>query len=213
MYLKKHQTFFYIFHRIKNIFFNFILNFIFKYRPWIVEGAFFYLNRNISKKHFGLEIGSGYGTVYFAKKSKRLISIETDQYWFLKIKKILIEEHLIKKVSLQLFKIQNNLQIKKYIEFIKKFKNETFDYVIIDGKFRAETCKVAIPKVKRGGMLIIDNVNRYLPSRSKSPSSTRKFQSKMWRDNYKKIKDWKCLIYSNNITDTAIFIKKKNDKR
>ena len=48
----------------------------------------------------------------------------------------------------------------------KGVKNKSLDFILIDGKIRDFSTLESIPKIKSGGMLIIDNFQRYLPSKS-----------------------------------------------
>ena len=43
--------------------------------------------------------------------------------------------------------------------------------VVIDGAYRAHVTKLVMPRLRPGGVMIIDNVNWYLPSRSRAPGS------------------------------------------
>ena len=51
------------------------------------------------------------------------------------------------------------------------FADASLDFALVDGHYRDYSAKFILPKIKPGGMLIIDNVNWYLPCRSKAPNS------------------------------------------
>jgi hypothetical protein len=48
-----------------------------------------------------------------------------------------------------------------YAAFIDRFPDHSFDLVIIDGRARAACIQHAIPKVKKGGYLLVDDSERY----------------------------------------------------
>jgi hypothetical protein len=47
-----------------------------------------------------------------------------------------------------------------YVRAIDAYPNDFFDFVIIDGHARLSCIKNSIPKIKRGGMLVLDNSDR-----------------------------------------------------
>ncbi|HEY4655003.1 MAG TPA: class I SAM-dependent methyltransferase, partial [Cyclobacteriaceae bacterium] len=47
-----------------------------------------------------------------------------------------------------------------YFSFITVFPNGHFDFIFIDGRARIECTLNAIPKLKKGGMLVLDNSDR-----------------------------------------------------
>ena len=81
---------------------------------------------------------------------------------------------------------------------------------MIDGKFRDYSALKSIEKLKPNGFLIIDNINRYIPSSSKSPSSIRDLSqtSDKWIEFINNTKNYNKYIFTNNVTDTGIFEKK-----
>jgi len=59
-------------------------------------------------------------------------------------------------------------------------------------------------------MLIIDNVNRYLPCLSKAPSSRRPALgpvTPVWAEVADGLRGWRTIWTSSGVTDTAIFIR------
>jgi hypothetical protein len=52
------------------------------------------------------------------------------------------------------------LSFEEYVKAIDPFPEEHFDLVVVDGRVRNCCIKRAIPHVKRGGYLIVDNTDR-----------------------------------------------------
>ncbi len=131
-----------------------------------------------------LEYGSGLSSVFFAGKVGELTSIEHHEGWFLKVQRLLTDRR-IQNVNL-LFIPQNSegeagapsfqktnalegFRYRKeyyhYFEKVTEFPNGYFDVVLIDGRARVECALNVLPKIRKPGMLILDNSERerYLP--------------------------------------------------
>jgi len=117
--------------------------------PWFTYPAFEFINQfDLSQKTI-FEWGSGNSSVYFAKRSKQIISIEHDEAWFNKQQiKLLPNQQLI------------HLNDNSYYEAILS-NDQLFDIVIVDGILRDECLKIAMNKITEGGMLILDNADRH----------------------------------------------------
>lgn len=114
--------------------------------PWYTYPSIEYLKQiDFSKKKF-FEYGSGYSSLFWAKRVKTLISVENDKEWYKKIvKKILKNQKIV------FLKNAND-----YINSIKK-NNNKYDVIIIDGSSRYKCAKKALPLLKRNGFIILDN--------------------------------------------------------
>ena len=142
--------------------------------------------------------------LWFANNSKYIHSIETNKVWYDKI----ISEYLSKN-NLKIYFCEEILE--NYLKLLDSFESRKFDYILVDGKFRDHTALRSIKILKNKGFLIIDNINRYIPSFSKSPTSIRHLSetTKEWKEFINQTKNFKKYVFTNNITDTGIFIKNK----
>ena len=98
-----------------------------------------------------------------------------------------------------------------YIKQISLLEDESLDFVLVDGVLRDLSTLVSIPKIKTGGLLIIDNFQRYLPSKSISPFAI-DINGKPLNELWESIEDlylskWKKIHTSNGVNDTVIFFK------
>lgn len=193
-----HWTLRYIYNRYRLAFFEFFHQDF----PWLVKDAIKILDKILNKNCIGLEFGSGRSTVWFAKRVKYLISIESNKFWLNKVNAKLKKEKL-NNVSL-LFKDKST-----YVDVVDELSEEYFDFVLVDGELRDVCAYKSIPKIKRGGLLIIDNINWFVPSNSHSPASRQEgFESLLWKEIIEeKIKNWKQIWLSNGVTDTLICFK------
>lgn len=162
-----------------------------KHIPWIVYEAKKWLDSYLGKDMTVFEWGSGGSTIYFSKKSKKIISIEHNKEWHAKVSAAIRHEK-IKNCSYFLivpqksifarflpygsytyvsktFKEHANLSFSDYAKKIDEYSNEAFDLVVVDGRSRVACMSHAIKKIKKGGFLLLDNSERnlYLPAMNK----------------------------------------------
>lgn len=175
--------------------------------PWISPACIRILNSILIKKMKGLEYGSGISTIYFARKTGNLVSIEHDKIWHEHIRTLLAKSKL-SNVNYILIspdrpeskkKIENrckaefdseNMNYKAYFEYMSSFPENHFDFILIDGRARVECSRRAIDILKSGGIFILDNSER-----------TR----------YKPVHDmlngWQKVHTTTGLTDTTIWFK------
>jgi predicted O-methyltransferase YrrM len=170
--------------------------------PWLTRDAVKILSSLARPEDSAIEFGSGRSTLWFAKRIAHLVSFEHDPDWFRKVKGML-EESAARNVE------QHLKEGKAYVSDIAGYRDEGFDFALVDGVYRDECALAVLPKIKRGGFLIIDNCNWFLPSASVSPDSRRTdFAKGGWEELYAdRMKGWRQILTSNGVTDTAFFFK------
>jgi len=140
--------------------------------PWLTEGAISFLREFIVKNPLPkvLEFGSGASTLWFDKLSSIVISIEHNQEWFNIINPLVSEKTKIifhKANNIKNPGGQNNIWL-DYTDFIdddysieaRKFPNDYFDIILIDGRNRVLCCQEARQKLKSKGLIVLDNSER-----------------------------------------------------
>ena len=153
-----------------------------------------------------MEFGSGRSTIWIAKRIKFLHSIEYKNDWYEIILNSIKKNKLKKKVNIKLM-----IKKKDYIQIINNFKNESLDFCLVDSIWRDHVALNVLPKLKKGGILVLDNANWYLPSNSMSPNSIKIYQkhwSKTFAKFHKKVKNWRNIWTTNGVSDTSIWIRK-----
>ncbi len=97
----------------------------------------------------------------------------------------------------------------EYCQIFNELKPGSIDIALVDGKHRAYTALKNIPLLKPGGILLIDNVNWFLPSDTNSPTSvkTEDQMTEEWKEVYDIIKKYRSTWTSNGVTDTAFYFK------
>ena len=113
--------------------------------PWYTYPAIEYIKQLDFSDREVFEYGSGNSTIFWSKLAKRVVSIENNQKWYETIAKGVVEN-----VEVRL--IENDAL---YIQEILNHKS--FDVIVIDGSHRLECARVAINKLKSGGIIILDN--------------------------------------------------------
>lgn len=143
--------------------------------PWMTVPAIKLLESYVFPGTNVFEYGSGASTLFFGSKGAKVTSIEHDSVWCQIVKEKLIQEDF-NKVSIILKepkksysfdgvfskKDKNYLQCDytEYARAIKKFDDQFFDIVVIDGRVRVACLEEALPKLKKGGLLVFDNGDR-----------------------------------------------------
>jgi hypothetical protein len=150
--------------------------------PWLVFSSISFLDGWLKKHMQVFEYGSGGSTLYFAQKTARIISVEHNKEWYANasiaikesrlnnINYTLIEPQLLQDTLLRnctdptlyvsCFKEYTGYEFSAYANAISSYANEIFDLVIVDGRVRHSCIASAMQKVKRNGILLLDNADR-----------------------------------------------------
>ena len=150
--------------------------------PWLTFGAIEFLKRRLKQDMKVFEYGSGGSTLFWAAYSKEVVSVEHDSEWFiqmsneLKIKNIRNTTYIHAPAEADPdFSHKNHLQpsnyvssdinykgqkFENYVKTIDIYPDRYFDLIVVDGRARPSCILHAIPKLKRGGYLVIDNSER-----------------------------------------------------
>lgn len=147
-----------------------------KYRslPGLALPAICFLDEYLTKDMKVFEWGSGASTIFFIQRCKELTSIEHDIDWYNKIGEAFsyrigfaLGDHVLLTpqkgfnpdyASSQPGYEAVNFQL--YLWYIERFADELFDVILVDGRARVACLKAAQPKVKPGGLLILDDSQR-----------------------------------------------------
>jgi len=115
-------------------------------KPWLTTGAIEFLETYIDKDKNILEFGAGNSTIWFASRTDHIITIEHDPEWYQKIK--------------EKVKTEIRLLPRPYAYVCDGFPDEHFDFVLVDGRDRVKCIERIHPKIKHGGILMLDNSER-----------------------------------------------------
>lgn len=156
--------------------------------PWITFEAGAFLRSVVTSGALVFEYGTGGSTVFYAKRAKRVISVEHDVAWFNRVRDVLTEEGVNNCDCLLIppdpttqshgspddpesywsdSESYSGYSFYRYVSSIDQFPNEFFDFVAIDGRARPSCMDHAWHKVKSGGYLMLDNSERFHYQRAK----------------------------------------------
>jgi len=114
--------------------------------PWYTYPAIAYLEQIDTKEKRIFEWGSGNSSIWWARKSKEVVSAEDDKVWFEKNL-----NNLLGNQQLLLFEEESN-----YVSAIAG-EDKVYDIIIIDGNYRFKCAQQAISQLSNNGMIILDN--------------------------------------------------------
>lgn len=147
-------------------------------KPWLTPDAVEFCSNILTPQMQGWEFGSGRSTAWFASRLCRLVSVECDRQWY-EVVAARIAAAGLKNVDYRYIPQDDGgaagEQVAfdhwpKYVESLVLEPDETFHFVVIDGHYRTECIRAAVPKIAPGGFLLIDDIERW-PDRAMLPIS------------------------------------------
>ena len=154
---KSHHSFTYLLNRVSN---KIVFTIWGHNKPWLTPKAIRFIDRYFKSINYSgqlFEWGSGNSTIWFAKRNYTVVSIENSVGWHNKILKKSDRENIN---NIKLILINDNPEL--YVNEIRKYPDLFFDCIVVDGIERVKCAFEAISKLKNGGVLIIDDIHRYL---------------------------------------------------
>ncbi|MBA4145969.1 MAG: class I SAM-dependent methyltransferase [Flavobacterium psychrophilum] len=180
-------------------------------RPWTSQAAIRIFEKILTPQMIGFEYGSGNSTLFFARHLKHITSIEHNQGWFDIVKNKLqqrdlgnVDYHFIPPATAEetntytfyhdYHLTEKDFDVRKeyhaYFSFVKNYPDNHFDFIMVDGRARVECCLNAIPKLKAGGIFVLDNSDR-----------------KRYEPVFKVLAGWKCINTTTGLFDTTFWFK------
>lgn len=167
--------------------------------PWLTPAACEALRDVLRSTDTVLEFGSGRSTKWLAKHVKRVISIEHNPAWHAKVYKDLkvaglsnVDLHLVEEGGC-------------FISDVNALVAEvSVDVFLVDGIQRDECALLSLEKIRSGGVIILDDSQRYLPSDSRAPEKLDPNQvNPLWLEFRKKIENWRKVPTTSGVSDTT----------
>jgi predicted O-methyltransferase YrrM len=180
--------------------------------PWIAPAAVEFLEGYLKPSDQMLEFGSGRSTLWFAERVHHITSVEHNPDWHRQVSSKIAEKGY-SNISYFLHPRQADAIApgqSDYVLVSKSIPPASLNVVLVDGIYRAQCVLHSLPLIMAGGILVIDNVNRYLPSRSIAPNSRSIEVSPLddeWRQVLELIGSWRFFWTSNGVSDTAFYFK------
>jgi predicted O-methyltransferase YrrM len=180
--------------------------------PWLTRQANEMLASLILPTDVGLEFGSGRSTVWLARRAHRLTSVEHDQTWHAAVSRQLAENDITNVEYL--FRARDaddeNADRSGYVRVVDALSEESIDFALVDGVYRVDCVHAVLDRLAPGGLLILDDAQRYLPSNSFSPEARRHHQgaaSPKWSAFLEAVQGWRTIWTSSGVSDTVLWFK------
>lgn len=138
--------------------------------PWLSPDAIKFLESYLTPDTKLFEWGSGRSTIWFAERAGSVVSIEHDPKWHAVVMSRL-QERSLDHAHCRLIRVPDDPDERDrqywedppYVSVVDEFKDDSLDVILIDGLYRQACTLRAIPKLRDGGLLVIDNA-RQLPA-------------------------------------------------
>ena len=180
--------------------------------PWLTRDCVALLSELVCPSDVALEFGSGRSTRWFAARVKNITSVEHDENWY---------KEGLRRAQTSGF---NNIELlfrpldvpeaegpaSAYVRVIEKIDDNSVDLCLVDGMYRGTCALNVLPKLRNGALLIIDNVNWYIPSSSRSPSTLPlggPYYDNYWESFAKLTAAWRRIWTTSGVTDTLLMFK------
>ncbi len=178
--------------------------------PWLTPQAISILESWLMPDDKGIEWGSGRSTIWFAARVGHLVSVEHDPVWYEKVQQQLIRGGA-DNVDHRLLSLQEGNGRCPYAEIADDYPDQFFDFALVDGRVRHICMERVIPKLRIGGMLILDNSERYLPHDAAGTYFERgghiRAAAESWERLLKVLKGWRTIGTTNGLWSTHLWIK------
>lgn len=182
--------------------------------PWLTASAVDVLDQWLRPSDYGLEWGSGRSTAWFARRISHLTSVEESPKWGPKVDHMLIKQRLRDRVDLHVVQTDptDDSAANPYVRVSANIAPASIDFALIDGDLRDHCALAALPLLKPGGLLIIDDVERYMPRMppTRSPNARKiseGYASTTWESLAREISGWRRIWTSDGVSDTALWMK------
>lgn len=119
--------------------------------PWVTYSFIDFITDRIQKSQYVFEFGSGNSTIFYAKRTKKVVSVEHDKDWFEKIKSSVPSNSEL---------VFSDLEYGGKYSKIPLGYSHKFDLIIVDGRDRVNCCKNCLEALTETGVVILDDSER-----------------------------------------------------
>jgi predicted O-methyltransferase YrrM len=99
-----------------------------------------------------------------------------------------------------------------YAAIADEMADESLDFALVDGQMRLRCLERVIPKLKPGGLLVLDGANRYLSNRFEAGHTTIQVVRDQplndeWQQAADTLSSWRWMNTSDGLWDTRLWVK------
>jgi hypothetical protein len=143
--------------------------------PWLTSAAIRFLTSYLKKDMCGFEFGSGRSTKWLARRIDRLVSIEDDAVWY---RRVQIDT---RNLGVDYRFASTEAGCDEYVGHLASFGDETFDLIVVDGSCRNQCIAASATKVKKRGIVVVDNSDMPLDLRPLAGFRRHSTDNGVWR--------------------------------
>lgn len=112
--------------------------------PWFTHPCLEWLTRQDWSAAHVLEYGSGYGTAYWSAHAAEAVAVEGNPAWANRVRIMAPRAYVLMAGSPEGYIGAATMRAE-------------WDVIIIDGSYRLDCAKAALPRLREGGLMIVDN--------------------------------------------------------
>ncbi len=121
--------------------------------PWLTFGAIRKIRQLLPSQPNVFEFGSGHSTRWWLEQGARLFSVEDHAGWY-----ELLDSDL-KARGFRDYQLILAPTLEQYLGALEKIEPASQDLILVDGAHRRNCVSAAVPYVKPGGLLVVDNTD------------------------------------------------------
>lgn len=183
--------------------------------PWLTAEAIQFLDLWLKPTDVGVEWGSGRSTRWLVQRVGRLTSMEHDEAWYWEVHGALPKTAAGHDVSYHLvpcdLRRSDDPVAHPYIDdVLAEIPEGGLDFALVDGVARLGCLRRVLDHIKPGGVVILDNAERYFPNRRGGEFTTVHSQraevAPGWEAVAERLASWRSIHTSNGIWDTRIWV-------
>lgn len=148
--------------------------------PWMTFEAIRYLDNFVTPTSRIFEWGMGGSTMFFLDRTRYVVSVDHDPIWFERLQSMLASHEDWSGVHHSPVQLDTTQptdptdcnfygssnpdfryhSFEDYVRVIDRYEPASFDVIVVDGRARPACAKHAIPKLRVGGVIVLDNAER-----------------------------------------------------
>src|SRR5581483_12105109 len=164
--------------------------------PWWPRDARRHLDDMLRRTDVCFEWGSGRSTVWLSARTGVVHSIEHDPEWHTTVSEDLRRQGLApERVRLLSTDPAHEPDTSPYVRAIDDFGDASLDVCVVDGEYRDHCALAAVPKVRPGGLIIVDDATWFLDRPTHAPHSRNGAgpATTRWAEFARLVADWRAV--------------------
>jgi len=145
------------------------------------------------------------------------MSVESNRQWYERVERLLRDKGIRQKVDLRCIPVDDVNDVDSpdshpYADIVQDIPVGSLDFALVDGaKMRVLCMEKVIPKIKTGGLLILDNAERFFPNSAMGQHTVAitprdRCLDARWEKLWDFLGTWRGVITTNGVTDTRFFV-------